>query len=108
MPRARSSVRFLEATASSTASVFAGASIEKGYSGAGVYDPEQDAIVGMIAEVDKDPDRRAANFIDAASLCEALGIPTTTLAWRPQSTLLGQLRTISWGAPSRSVRSRIG
>ncbi|WP_375412654.1 AAA family ATPase [uncultured Bradyrhizobium sp.] len=73
-------------------SVLAGAVVEKGYSGSGVYDPIQDAIVGITAEASRDPDRRVANFIDAASLCTALGIPVTTLDYRVQATLVDQLR----------------
>jgi hypothetical protein len=50
-----------------------GAAVQRGFSGAGVYDPNQNAIVGMIVEADRDPDTRVAQFIDVPSLQRALG-----------------------------------
>jgi len=51
-----------------------GASVERGFSGAAVYDPTQDAIVGMVVESDVDKDKRIFQFIDTSSLQKALGI----------------------------------
>lgn len=50
-----------------------GARITGGFSGGAVYDPEQRAAVGMIVEADRNADSRIAQFIDAASLRQALG-----------------------------------
>ena len=46
--------------------------IKKGYSGAGVYDRKQDAIVGMIVEADQDEQKKTAQFIDTPTLKNAL------------------------------------
>jgi hypothetical protein len=72
--------------------VFSGAKIERGYSGAGVHDPHRGAVVGMVVEASKDPGRRIANFIDASSLCRALGISEAALDYRPQAALIEKLR----------------
>jgi hypothetical protein len=53
-----------------------GAAIKKGYSGAGVYDPKQDAIVGMIVEADRDEQKKIAQFIDTSSLRAAMHLPS--------------------------------
>src|SRR5215469_12087696 len=45
-----------------------GARVERGFSGAGVYSSEHDAVVGMVVESDTDPDARVAQFIDAAEI----------------------------------------
>lgn len=50
-----------------------GGSVQKGFSGAGVYDPELDAVVGMIVEADRDKTLQLAQFIDEPSLRLALG-----------------------------------
>jgi Trypsin-like peptidase domain len=50
-----------------------GATIEKGFSGAGVHDARHDAIVGMIVEADVDKARKIAQFIDVPSLERAVG-----------------------------------
>jgi len=50
-----------------------GATIEMGFSGSGVYDPKQDAVVGMIVEADKLKPTKIAQFIDVPSLRQALG-----------------------------------
>ncbi len=50
-----------------------GAVIEKGFSGAAVYWPTRDAVVGMIVESDKGEDKAIAQFMDVPSLWKALG-----------------------------------
>lgn len=49
-----------------------GAHIQKGFSGAGVFDRQQDAVVGMIVKADKDPAKRIAQFITVPILRKAL------------------------------------
>lgn len=55
-----------------------GARVQKGFSGAGVYDPGQNRVVGMIVEADRDAASKVAQFIDVRSLRKALagGAPT--------------------------------
>lgn len=48
-----------------------GAGVERGFSGGGIYDPFQDAVVGMVVESDRQEARRIAQFIDVSSLEEA-------------------------------------
>src|SRR5205814_112333 len=50
-----------------------GAAVQKGFSGGGIYDPEQDAVVGMIVTADKDTGKKIAQFIRVPTLREALG-----------------------------------
>jgi Trypsin-like peptidase domain len=76
-----------------------GATIEKGFSGSGVYDPRQDAVVGMIAEADKEKPRKIAQFIDVPSLRQALGKKPATprpvipeSPWSAPTSLLGSAR----------------
>ena len=49
-----------------------GAVIQKGFSGAGVYDPKQDAVVGMVVVADKNKKNKMAQFITAQYLEKAL------------------------------------
>ena len=49
-----------------------GAGVEPGFSGGGIYDRGRDAILGMIVESDKERARKIAQFIDMASLEQAL------------------------------------
>ncbi|MEZ5402178.1 MAG: SUMF1/EgtB/PvdO family nonheme iron enzyme [Bryobacteraceae bacterium] len=58
-----------------------GARVEPGFSGGGVFDPVQDAVVGMVVESDREPERKMAQLISAASLGRALGF---TLGRDPQ------------------------
>jgi hypothetical protein len=51
-----------------------GARIERGFSGGGAYDAEQDAVVGMIVESDREKEIKVAQFIDVASLRKAVGL----------------------------------
>ncbi len=53
-----------------------GASVEPGFSGAGVYDPRQGAVVGMTAQASAEVGRHNAQFIDVDSLLKALGRAT--------------------------------
>jgi tetratricopeptide (TPR) repeat protein len=55
-----------------------GGALEKGYSGAGVFDPTLKAMVGMIAQADKDKERKIGQFVGTDSLQKALkgGDPT--------------------------------
>jgi len=48
------------------------APVERGFSGAGVYDPNLNAVVGMIVESDKDY-KHIAQFIDVSSLKKVIG-----------------------------------
>ncbi|UHD16377.1 HD domain-containing protein [Thiocapsa bogorovii] len=48
-----------------------GAFITNGFSGAGVYDPDQDAIVGMVVSKDLTPETKVAQLIDVRSLRRA-------------------------------------
>jgi hypothetical protein len=48
-----------------------GATVERGYSGAGVYVQDSDSVVGMIVE--KDREKNTAQFIDVPSLKKARG-----------------------------------
>ena len=50
-----------------------GATIEKGFSGAGVRDLKKGVIVGMIVEADVEKARKIAQFIDVPSLEKAFG-----------------------------------
>jgi hypothetical protein len=50
-----------------------GAAVERGFSGAGVYDPERDGVVGMIVESDREKARKIAQFVDVPSLRKAIG-----------------------------------
>jgi hypothetical protein len=50
-----------------------GAAVQHGFSGAGVYDPNQDAVVGMVVETDKDRTKRVSQIIGTPSLEAALG-----------------------------------
>jgi hypothetical protein len=52
-----------------------GAAVQHGFSGAGIYDRAQDAIVGMVVEVDRSPTTRLSQFINALCLEELL-VPT--------------------------------
>jgi hypothetical protein len=45
-----------------------GARVERGFSGAGIYSPADDAIIGMVVESDRDAATRVAQFIDAAEI----------------------------------------
>jgi hypothetical protein len=45
-----------------------GGTIEKGFSGSGLYNRITDAVVGMAVESDKDKERKIAQFIDVPSL----------------------------------------
>jgi hypothetical protein len=70
-----------------------GATVEKGFSGSGVYDPKHDALVGMIVEADMEKPRKIAQFIDMPSLKQALGKvaaspPTGTVGSRTASKSL--------------------
>jgi WD40 repeat protein len=62
-----------------------GAPVQKGFSGGGVYDPNQHAVVGMIVEADREKDSKIAQFVDALSLMKALGRPETELP-EPEET----------------------
>jgi hypothetical protein len=55
-----------------------GAVVEHGFSGAGIYDPDQDVVVGMV--VDKDKTQNLAHFIDTKSLTHTLRLRAK---WRP-------------------------
>ncbi len=50
-----------------------GATVEPGFSGAGVYDPRQRSFVGMVVQASVETERNDAQFIDAASMTKALG-----------------------------------
>jgi hypothetical protein len=50
-----------------------GAAVQRGFSGAGIYDPRRDAIVGMVVEADKNKRKKIAQFIDVPSILHALG-----------------------------------
>lgn len=58
-----------------------GARVERGFSGAAIYDPVKLAVVGMIVESDRDSASRVAQFIDTATLREVLG-PLSSLDQR--------------------------
>ena len=49
-----------------------GEAIQRGFSGAGVYDPNQNAVVGMIVEADPDTKKKVSRFVDAQSLNSAV------------------------------------
>ena len=49
-----------------------GAGVEPGFSGGGIYDRSRDALLGMIVESDKERAKKIAQFIDMASLEQAL------------------------------------
>jgi len=55
-----------------------GTYVQRGYSGAGVYDPQRDSIVGMVVRASTDEDERIAEFIGAPSLRQALGPAAAT------------------------------
>ena len=67
LPGGRVFIEWLRAT---------GASVEPGFSGSGVYDPRQGAVVGMTVEASADPGRLNAQIIDVRSLSQALGRAT--------------------------------
>jgi hypothetical protein len=48
--------------------------VEKGFSGAAVYDSMR-GIIGMIVESDRETERKIAQFIDGNSLLKAVGLP---------------------------------
>ena len=54
-----------------------GTTVQGGFSGASVYDPARDSIVGMIVRADRDEETKIAEFIGAPSLRLALGSPAT-------------------------------
>lgn len=55
-----------------------GAAVQRGFSGSGIYDPDQDAIVGMVQKGDQDATKRIALFLTTPSLEKALeGILTS-------------------------------
>jgi hypothetical protein len=64
-----------------------GATVEKGFSGAGVYDARLGAVVGMVVESDREKERKLAQFIDVASLNKARG---TGAAAAPPPSVQGQ------------------
>ena len=73
-----------------------GARVEKGYSGAGVYDLEQNALVGMIVEKDRDSEKKIAQIIDANLLQKTLGVPpgqVTELIPPFHPAVIGYLKT---------------
>jgi hypothetical protein len=57
-----------------------GARVEGGFSGSAVYDREQDAVVGMVVEADRDMANKIAQFIDVPTLRKALGIELSSIA----------------------------
>ncbi len=70
-----------------------GASIEKGYSGGGVYETRRSLVVGMITEADRDQTRRIAQFIDGPTLMSALGrVAVNTASKFGSSTVEGIAR----------------
>ncbi|HYU34529.1 MAG TPA: trypsin-like peptidase domain-containing protein [Thermoanaerobaculia bacterium] len=81
-----------------------GAAVEKGYSGAGVYDLRGDAVVGMIVEADREKERRIAQFIDVPSLEKALGIAGTA---GPASPLSGRQRTVPLALVTQAKKMKL-
>jgi len=52
-----------------------GTAVQRGFSGAGVYDRARDSILGMVVRADRDLATKIAEFIGAPSLRDALGTP---------------------------------
>lgn len=56
---------------------FTGAAVQQGFSGGGIYDPGQDAIVGMVQKGDRDTTKKIAFFLGTPALEKVIeGIPT--------------------------------
>ncbi len=70
-----------------------GAAVEPGFSGAGVYDPAQGAVVGMVVAATTEAGKSSAQFIDVASLYRALGrVPSQAIPdKRPSSTQIREV-----------------
>src|SRR5262249_36497593 len=71
------------------------------FSGAGVYDPRQGAVVGMVVVASAEPGRNNAQFINVASLLQGLGRTVTSVA-----PPLDQPRTITLTVAELAAREQ--
>ncbi len=79
-----------------------GIAVQRGYSGASVYDPKRDSIVGMVVRADRNEVTKIAEFIDAPSLRLALG----TIGSAAGALNIQRTRTIPQALYNQTVRKK--